>query len=316
MRKREYSLYVIKPDGVKNQVQEVVHSYIAAHNYTIEDERSFMLPADKIPMLFNTGGDMKSYTEYMTEDMVIVGVCSGVDVCQGLNEIKYNIRAEHNCTKYDMKNLMHSCEPGTEAMREFNFFFPEWKEKGWKPTADMSIPITRNNYEQIFEKIATETNLEYAGLILMEKKLHFKECIYNNIKLLYGVQILSRFQQLCIPLLVYFPHGEQAEQATELSGKPISIIIDHVHKNNGMIASGFFSYNYFHHEMVTCIDEINNIYLHDPRYSYRELNTLEHWSVVVKKMNYIGGSWGLFPLGEFGIPASAVKCAMTPVIGD
>ena len=309
MHKREYAIYVIKPDGVKKQIQEVVHSFISAHNYTLEEERTFRIPAEKVSMLFNTGFDNEAYAEYMTEGAVIAGVCSGINTCQALNEMKYHIRTEYNCAK-NMRNLIHSCEPGLETMREFDFFYPEWRQRGWKPTADMYIPINRSNYEQIIEQIATATNLEYAGLILMGKNLKLREESFDNVQILYGVQILSQYRQWSIPLLVYFQHGEQAIQASELTGKPLEIIIDQVRKNNGIIASGFFSYDTFYKEMVTCIDGIDTIYLFDPRYSYDELNTVEHWSVVMKNMAYLGGSYGLLPLGEFGISASAVSCVI------
>ncbi len=303
MHKMDYALYLIKPDGIDAGIQNVLHRKCADKAFHIEVEESFRIRPQDISYLFNTGFLNDAYTRYLTSTEVIVGVCSGIDAFEWLASLKYEIRKE--CGKLEaMCNLLHTCEPGLEQMRQMNHFFPEWVNNGWGPTADMYIPIYRHSHSHKLEEIISKTNLEYVGIILTEKGNDLADIVIPGVKVFYGVQLFSRVTEHTVPLLLYFQHKSQAEEAFQFNYYDTNSIINYVNQTHGVIIAGYFQYRLFSRELLVNLTGINGIYLFDPTYAYYELNDIEHWSVVTKNMIPLGGSHGIYPIGRFGIPAS------------
>ncbi len=329
--KPDYALYVIKPDGVFMGIHNILMNEISRRGYTVFQERKCLLPDNIITYLFNTGANEIEYAAYMSSSYVIAGICMGVSACEWLTQLKYDIRKAFG-KQHSMCNLLHTCEPGLEHMRQMDYFFPEWRSMGWHQTADMYIPISIHDAYECIRQIE-ETNIEYVGFILGDDIDDVNLCELANVKTYWGIQLsVKRGSADCVkkdialqenwqinshqavsqsddslPVLLYFNNISDALKARMFSGSSCAEIAVYAHQTRAISVAGFFEYEPFRHEKINAVMWTNGVYLYDPRYSYNELNTVEHWAVVKASMPAIGGSYGMHQPGLFGVPASYVQ---------
>lgn len=326
--KPDYALYVIKPDGVFLGIHDILLNEISRRGYVVLREKECVLPGNIVTYLFNTGAYEAEYAAYMSGGCVIAGICMGVDAYEWLTRLKYDIRKAFG-KQNSMCNLLHTCEPGLEHMRQMDYFFPEWHSMGWHQTVDMYIPISaRDAYERIRQ--IEGTNIEYVGLILGDDIDSASLCEPAGVKTYWGIQLNAKWNaDSCVnegiashaswqanrhqaasqsddslPVLLYFRNIADALKARMLSRSSCTKIATYAHQTGAIPIAGFFEYEPFRRDMIIAAKWTSGVYLYDPRYSYNELNTVEHWAVAKAAMPAIGGSYGIYQPGWFGVPTS------------
>ncbi|WDV44730.1 hypothetical protein PV797_14555 [Clostridiaceae bacterium M8S5] len=307
----EYGILIIKPDGNKYAIYEKVKQRILENNLDVVYEKKLKLSKQLVLEKFTSPFDMDIYSDYLSSDEVTAFLVKGKKTAYNLRKMKIDFRAEHGYTSKDMRNLVHSVDPGNEYYNQFPVFFPELNMIEYSFCADLTITLNCNNNEALnrLDYLDKVSNLEYIGIIdkynnendILEK-FHKEN---RSIRTFLGLSKEFEFEGKNIQIIGYLPENiKKINNIPEyIKDGNIETFFNWIKLHKGICVLGYLPYHEHSTEYLKKLTKygLDGVIVYDPRSTLYEAEELED---IVCDLNLacFGGSgtsnkWGELSIG-------------------
>ncbi|ARU60388.1 hypothetical protein CBW65_04385 [Tumebacillus avium] len=295
----EYTVAVIKPDGMELQVELQFESLLEKYGLTVCSSKQSRLSQRDVEAVF--AKNSPQYFMYMTSGPVNAYLLRGFRASEALYFLKQEIRAAYACEERGiMKNLIHSCDVGNEFAMQSRFFFPEDEFEYCMGIADLYVKLTEESIKQ--KKIEMRTlqergNLRWAYCVMAKEKapalwpLIAKDS-GGGLTVLPALEMEFDWQGSAYPLLVYFPDGQISAGLVAEQSRDPQVLLKAAHTDAGLCALG---YTPWREETAPLLRELkrcglDGVVAFDAARSLQELDQLIRVADDELRLPLIGGS--------------------------
>ncbi|PKG46512.1 MULTISPECIES: nucleoside-diphosphate kinase [unclassified Planococcus (in: firmicutes)] len=312
----EYTLVLIKPDGVEKEAINYVIKSIEELDLKIIQKRYLQLTPKVVREIFIHSIDR--FTKYMSRSKVFAILVYGNNAFHKLRVIKPIIRKKMNSV--EVENILHSPESGNEYDMQMRNFFPELNIGDYNNFADMfckeNLSTDYNEFEIKLKKICQSTSAKVLSFIIPsdiynEIQKNFLKFINSNNKLkkpffLLGMEYEVFQKEYNYKILGYFlleTIVEDIDEHNEDFYIDPKDVINLINKNGGtsFLSATTHLFNYQSNYFDELWDSgLKGAIVYHPRYTLKETDFLRE-ETKGKGKCMSGGSGGISTPGRYGI---------------
>ncbi|WP_117161174.1 nucleoside-diphosphate kinase [Paraliobacillus sp. X-1268] len=308
---KEYGMIMLKPDGVKIGLLDILLNKAKEERLDLVNIRKFQLTQQQVMDNFTTNINMDEYAKYMSSGKISVLLFYGENAGHKLRLIKFNLRQKYRCNSNDMENLIHNSDPGTEYRKQFNLFFNDLSILKFSSYADMYVHGDSNddNNFLLLEHLENNSSLSWVGLVFNNftyvRSVKLFELQYRRLNVLLGFyKSFSCFNRL-VGLIGYLPasHKKFPEEFNDLEDYTIDGFISYINELGGVVILDYLQSEHMDLNFIFQMKHkgLTGVHLFDSRRSLEEVEEIEDIVENEVGLRFSGGSSGGVLPGELSI---------------
>lgn len=306
----EYGIILIKPDGVKANIIELLKSMLQKSNLTIIKTKQIYLKKEEVVANIVTKFDNEKYADYLSESEVIALLVFGQKAIATLIDIKQSIRALYGFSSDNMRNLLHSPDCGNEYFEHLKFLFPELNHVVYGTYGDLTVPAYGNEFDLIKELdyLNNISCVNWVGILInyQVKLPDLEEFILrksNQINLLFGVCKKCIYKNEELQIIGYFHPNHKIPNRTDFVNNSIECYIHWIKEHQGVCVLDYRPFMDDSEKLITELKElgIDGVVVYDPRYTQMEVARLEVICEDDLGLLLLGGTNNIIPIGSLGV---------------
>ena len=287
----EYTLIMIKPGFVREQIINEVKSSVKREGVTIEYEYYKCFTEEQIRRAFYSAFvNKEEYVKYLSSDCMYVMLVSGNNCCQKMRIMKRHLRNQFGLDSSDMKNILHTADDGVEFYLQYsiceelqkfdlvskgyaNFFITEEKKLS-RYEKKAFIVDSLNKVQQYFQKadyVGYVSEVELDDFIKVQMVDYFLNndrcCIEDSFRaVIYKAELLqekllSQLNALCVRGIIMNNEKIEMEEADRIYD-----VMELLQPDWIMLCGG----NFISMSEESYLEFLNAIKKKDNRYSFSE----------------------------------------------
>lgn len=315
----EYTLLLIKPDGVeKNMVDEAVKYF--KEMGMIEARRSRRIISKRYASEIFTSKYLDDiFIDYMSRGESEAVLFKGNNAYDIMRISKVELRKKLGVDG-EIENVVHSPEAGNEYERQLHYFFPDIYHLVYCMYADMYVKVSFCNVTTAFLDSlcdydqSTNSKLIY---IFQNDEIDFYRSdferyieLQGKINWIFGIEYNVIFDGKIMKVVVYYRTTDIANIVVD-DGEalPIENVLDQIKSNHGVPYLGFS-------KLITELDEVSvkkllymgiiGVVTYHPMYSIKETELIRG-KFLPQGFVIAGGSGGIADPGTYSISYSIVE---------
>lgn len=308
--KPEYSLAIIKPDGVKKEISIILEEMLEKEKLETVMIKKEKLLKEEVMNNFTSDFDIEKYSNYISSGDITGYLVKGHYSGQILRDIKQKLRLKFGYSSVDMENLIHTADNGNEYSFQFKLLFPDLELFEYSKFADMNVKFDGNfnNLLKHLEILNDRGNLSWVGITSKVENLTALQNIGDNYSfgILIGIvrefRILSNKVNIISYLNPYLLNKNNfINELAEIEN--LNDYSSFVLQNNGITVLDYVSQENINLTLLSTLKNmgVSAVTIYDPRRTMTEVEILEELVEDGAKLSFSGGSGGMAQPGEFSI---------------
>lgn len=308
--KPEYGLAIIKPDGVKKEINSLLEEMLEKEKLETVVIKKVKLLKEEVMNNFTSDFDIEKYSNYISSGDITGYLVKGHYSGQILRDLKQKLRLKFGYTSIDMENLIHTADNGNEYNFQFKLIFPELNISEYSKFADMNLKFDGNinNLLKDLENLNDNSNLSWIGITLKHEDLTALEYIEDKYSFGMLIGIVKEFQVLSnkVNIIGYIEpellkNDKIVSKLTEIDN--LSDYSSLIQQNNGITVLDYIVQERIDLTLLNTLKSmgVSAVTIYDPRRTMSEVEALEELVEDGAQLSFSGGSGGMSQPGEFSI---------------